>query len=225
MMRRVLIAGLAFAFCAHAADQPSPLPPSPARPEAAAGPTRVEYAVLIGDVTRIDSVAQTFTANVVLVLRWRDPRLKHDGADVNQFALDDIWHPRLLIANEAGETTRSLPEVVDVTPDGTAIYRQRFIGGFTQALDLRAFPFDSATFRVQLVALGARPQDLTFEPDPQTAAFGWHDGIGLAKTLTVQDWRVLSATTRSQPYTITPGVELAGFGFEVKAARNHSTSS
>ena len=31
---------------------------------------------------------------------------------------------------------------------------------------------------------------------------------------------MLSATTRSHPYTIAPGVELAGFDFEVKAARN-----
>jgi hypothetical protein len=38
------------------AQTPSPLPPAPPRPEAEAGPTKIGYAVWIGDITEIDSV-------------------------------------------------------------------------------------------------------------------------------------------------------------------------
>jgi hypothetical protein len=215
-----LSVALAFAFCARGATSPSPLPPTPPRPDAEAGPTKVSYAVWIGDITQIDSVAQTFSANLVLVLRWRDPHLAHDGPGTKQFSLDSIWHPRIVIANEAGEVEHSLPEIADVAPNGTAIYRQRLIGSFAQSLNLRAFPFDRDTFRVQIVALGYRPEDIEFAPDAMALAAGMREGVGLAEKLTMQDWRVISTGARVQPYRLAPRMELAAFSFEFTAARN-----
>ena len=191
LARRSLLLGalfiLFFAVGLRGATAPSPLPPTPPRPEAEAGPTKVSYAVWIGDITQIDSVAQTFSANLVLLLRWRDPQLAHAGPGTKQYALDAIWHPRILIANEAGEVERSLPEVADVAPDGTAIYRQRLIGSFAQSLNLRSFPFDRDTFRVQIVTLGYRPEDIELAPDATVVAAGLHEGVGLAEKLTIQD--------------------------------------
>jgi hypothetical protein len=165
-------------------------------------------------------VAQTFSANLVLLLRWRDPQLAHTGPGTKQFSLDSIWHPRIVIANEAGEVERSLPEIADVAPDGTAIYRQRLIGSFAQSLNLRAFPFDRDIFRVQIVALGYRPEDIELVPDAMAVAAGLREGVGLAEKLTLQDWRVISAGSRVQPYRLAPRMELAAFSFEFAAARN-----
>ena len=215
-----LVVMLAFAICARGATSPSPLPPAPARPEAEAGPTKVSYAVWIADVTQIDSVAQTFSANVILILRWRDPQLAHAGPGTKRYALDDIWHPPILIANEAGEVERSLPEIAEVAPDGTATYRQRLIGSFAQSLNLRSFPFDRDTFRVQIVVLGYRPEEIQLAPDAMALSAGMREGVGLAEKLTIQDWRVISTGTRVEPYRITPGVEVAGYSFEFTAARN-----
>lgn len=215
-----LFVALVFALCARGATSPSPLPPTPPRPEAEAGPTKVSYAVWIGDITQIDSVAQTFSANLVLFLRWHDPQLAHAGPGTKQYALDSIWNPRIVIANEAGEVERSLPEIVDVAPDGTAVYRQRLIGSFAQSLNLRAFPFDRDTFRVQIVTLGYRPEDIELAPDAMALTAGMREGIGLAEKLTIQDWRVLSAGSRVQPYRLAPGFEHAAFSFEFTAARN-----
>src|SRR3954470_6534124 len=183
-----LFVSTAFALCAWGATSASPLPPTPPRPEADAGPTKVSYAVWINDITRIDSVAQTFSANLVLFLSWRDPQLAHAGPGTKQYALDAIWNPRIVIANEAGEVERSLPEVLDVTPNGTVIYRQRFIGSFAQSLNLRAFPFDHDTFRAQIVALGYRPEEVEFIPESRALAAGLREGVGLAEKLTIQDW-------------------------------------
>jgi hypothetical protein len=203
----------------HGATAPVPLPPTPPRPGAEAGPAKVGYAVWLGDVKQIDGVAQTFSVSFVVAMRWHDPQLAHAGPGAKQYSLDDIWHPRLLILNEAGDTERSLPEVADVAPDGTAVYRQRLIGTFSQSLNLRAFPFDRDTFRVPFVSLGHRPAEVAFAPDEMAIAAGMREGIGLPEKLTIQDWRVESATTRASPLHVTPGVELASFAFEFTAAR------
>jgi Neurotransmitter-gated ion-channel ligand binding domain/Neurotransmitter-gated ion-channel transmembrane region len=215
-----LIISLSFALGARGATSPSPLPPTPPRPEAEAGPTKVGYVIWIGDITQIDSAAQTFSANLVIFLRWRDPQLAHAGPGTKQFALDSVWNPRLVIANEAGEVERSLPEVVDVAPDGTVIYRQRLIGSFAQSLNLRAFPFDHDTFRVQIVTLGYRPEEIELAPDARALAAGMPEGVGLAEKLTIQDWRIKSVGSHVHPYPLAPRLELAAFSFEFTAARN-----
>jgi hypothetical protein len=215
---RAVFAALLLA-CGWACGQ-TPLPPAPMRPGAEAGPTKVNFAVWVGDITKIDSVAQTFTANFMVLLRWHDPRLKHDGPDVKEFDLADIWHPRLLLTNGGGDSTTSLPEKVDVTPDGTALYRQRYIGAFLQPLNLRDFPFDRETFQIRIVLLSSGPRDVELSPDPQTAALGWRDGIALDARLTMQDWSVLAATTCVAPFHVAPGVELASFTCEFTARRN-----
>jgi len=216
---RTAIFALVIPLACLQAQAPLPQPPSPPRPEAAAGPTRVSYAVWVSDIKQIDSVAQTFSASIVLLLRWRDSQLAHGGTEGKQFALENIWHPGVLIANETGETERSLPEVADVAPDGTAVYRQRVIGTFSQSLNLRAFPFDRGTFGVQIIALGHRPEEIQFVPDEVAVSAGMRDGIGLAERLTIQDWNVTSATTRVAPYRVTPGFELAAYSFEFTAVR------
>lgn len=177
----------------------------------------------LADVTRIDSAEQTFTTNFVLILRWRDPQLAHAGPDAKRYALDDIWHPRILIANEAGDLEYSLPEEADVAPDGTATYRQRIVGSFSQTLNLRAFPFDQDTFRIRFLVPGERPQNIQFEPDPNGIAAGLRQGVGMAEALTLQDWRVTSTTSGVKPFQASPQVELASFEIAFTAARraNH----
>lgn len=214
-----LFAILAFAFYGHAAPTPSPLPPTPPRPGGDAGPTKVGYAAWIGDITRIDSVEQTFSANMVIVLRWHDPALAHAGPGAKRYALDDIWNPRYLIANEEDSADLSLPEAADVAPDGTAVYRQRIVGTFAQGLNLRAFPFDQDTFRVQFVALGHRPEEIQFAPDDVAVKIGLLHGVSIAEKLTLQDWQVTSTTSHVRPYHVTPGVELASFAVEFSAER------
>lgn len=106
-----------------------------------------------------------------------------------------------------------------MAPDGTAVYRQRIVGTFAQLLNLRAFPFDDDTFRVRFVALGHRPEEIEFVADEVAVAMGLIDGVKIADTLTLQDWRITGATSRVQPYLVSHGVELAGFTIEFSAER------
>jgi len=60
---------------AGTAAEPAPLPPAPARPDASSGPTRVAVTAWFADIQRIENAAQTFSVNMVLLMRWRDPAL------------------------------------------------------------------------------------------------------------------------------------------------------
>ncbi len=223
-LRRILLSAMvfltSFSNVLESAQVAAPLPPALPRPGAGSTPTKVQYAVWLGDVTKIDSMEQTFRANFLMVLRWQDPRLCHDGPDIKKVPVDSIWNPRLLITNEVMQTTRALPEIAEVAPDGNVIYRQRYLGTFSQKLNLRTFPFDKASFHVTMVLLGHPPQDVQFVPDPLAVKLGMPDGVGRAETLTLQDWRVLSVTAHPEPYKASPGLELAGFIVNFTAARN-----
>jgi hypothetical protein len=126
----------------------------------------------------------------VIVMRWKDARLAHTGTGVAHYGLDQIWTPRTGIANETSSVVRKLPESAQVEPDGTVLYRQRYVGSFTQPLRLRSFPFDRQTFHVQLAAVRYRPNEVRFVPDEESVRNGIKDGAGIAPSITLPDWTI-----------------------------------
>ncbi len=120
----------------------SEAPPLIDRPNADSGPTEISVGMWVVDISSIDSAQQTFTAEIAVVLRWKDPRLAHTGKGIVRYPLEQIWHPRVSIVNETNSVSRRLPESVEVESEGTVTYRQRYVGAFTQPLRLRSFPFD-----------------------------------------------------------------------------------
>jgi Neurotransmitter-gated ion-channel ligand binding domain len=101
------------------------------RPTADSGPTQIYVGMWVVDITNIDSAQQNFTAELAVVLRWKDPRLARTGQGIVRYPLEQIWHPRLSIVNETNSVSRKLPDSVEVDPDGTVTYRQRYAGAFT----------------------------------------------------------------------------------------------
>ena len=201
------------------ADAPVPLASEAARPDAASGPTPVSVGIWVADVSRIDSAEQTFSANLVVVMSWHDSSLAHTQAGIRQYNLRDIWHPKWLVANATEHVQSSFPEIADVAGDGTVTYRQRLVGIFTQRLDLRAFPFDHATFHLDFVMIGQRPAEMEFLPNAALVAQGFPTGAGIARDLTLQDWRVTDPKAFSLPYQVAPGFQIAGYALEFRAER------
>lgn len=190
------------------------------RPAAGAGPTQVSVGIWTVDITDIDSAQQTFTADMAVVLRWKDARLAHTGTGVAHYALDQIWTPRVAIANETSSVTRKFPDSVEVEPDGTAIYRQRYVGAFTQSLRLQSFPFDRQAFHIQLVAIRYRPDEVVFVPDEDWIRDGLQQGAGISQSITLPDWTVEKWGTAAHDYALTPGLHYSGYVFEFTASRN-----
>jgi hypothetical protein len=135
------------------------------RPEEWRGPTKVHFFVLVLDIDNIDGAAQSFAANFYIRLRWKDERLAKSRTSMRQIPLEEVWNPRLLLANQQGTVRMSLPEVVEVSPDGTVIYRQRYNGTLSQPLVLSQFPLDQHRFTIQFVAAGYAAHELEFVPD------------------------------------------------------------
>jgi hypothetical protein len=145
----------------HSAEAPAPVE----RPAPETGPTQVSVGIWVVDISNIDSAQQNFTADIAIVLRWKDARLAHTGTGLAHYALDQIWTPRVGIANETGSVVRKLPDSAEVEPDGTVLARQRYVGSFTQPLRLQSFPFDRQTFRIRFVAIRYQANEVVFVPD------------------------------------------------------------
>jgi Neurotransmitter-gated ion-channel ligand binding domain len=190
------------------------------RPASGNGPTEVSVGIWMVDITNIDSAQQNFTADIAIVLRWKDARLAHTGRGVVHYALDQIWTPRISIANETSSVVRKLPDFAEAEPDGTVIYRQRYAGAFTQPLRLQSFPFDRQAFRIQLVAVRYRPDEVKFVPDENWISDGLQQAAGIAPSITLPDWKVEKWETKPLSYVLTPGLEYPGYAFEFTASRN-----
>jgi hypothetical protein len=190
------------------------------RPAAGAGPTQVSVGIWIVDITNIDSAQQHFTADLAIVFRWKDVRLTHTGTGVAYYALDQIWTPRVGIANETNSVVRKFPESAEAEPDGTVVYRQRYVGAFTQPLRLRSFPFDRQAFHIQLVAIRYRPDEVMFVPDQNWINNGLKQGAGIAPSITLPDWTIEKWETKPATYSLAPGFEYSGYVFEFTARRN-----
>jgi Neurotransmitter-gated ion-channel ligand binding domain len=196
------------------------LPASIERPAVEAGPTQVSVGIWMVDITNIDSAQQNFTADIAVVLRWKDARLAHTGAGLAHYTLDQIWTPRVSIANETSSVVRKLSESAEVEPDGTVLYRQRYVGSFTQPLRLQSFPFDRQAFRIQFVAVRYQPNEVTFVPDQNWIRDGLREGAGMSPSITLPDWTVEKWDAKADVYALTPGLQYSGYAFEFTASRN-----
>src|ERR1700694_2230097 len=217
-MKRILVVVFVAMSILHArsAEMPAVID----RPVAEAGPTQVSIGIWIIDINNIDSAQQTFTAEIAIVLRWKDSRLAHTGNGVVRYSLEQIWHPRAVIVNESNSVTRKFPDMAEVEPDGRVIYRQRYAGAFTQPLRLRSFPFDRQTFRLQVVAVRYRPSEVQFVPDQEWIDNGLKQAGGIAPSITLPDWTIENWNTKSLSYALAPSFEYSGYAFEFTAARD-----
>jgi neurotransmitter-gated ion-channel len=217
MKRILVIVSLAMSIqLVRSAETSAPIE----RPEAEKGPTQVSVGIWIVDITNIDSAQQSFTADIAVVLRWKDARLAHTGTGIAHYALDQIWTPRVAIANETSSVVRKLPESVEVEPDGTVLYRQRYTGAFTQPLRLQSFPFDRQAFRIQFVAIRYRPNEVVFVADENWIHDGLQQAAGISRSITLPDWTVGRWDAKPDVYALTPGLQYSGYVFEFTASRN-----
>jgi hypothetical protein len=185
------------------------------RPEEWRGPTKVHFLMFVIDVDDIDGANQSFTTNIYLRLRWKDKRLANPGGSTRQVRLEEIWNPRVLLVNQTGRVAKALPDVVQVQPDGTVIYHQRYTGSMSQRLDLSRFPMDTHSFTIHFIAAGYTDEELEFTPDTHSSIHGG----ALADDLSLPDWKVVSHEALVLPYTPIEVIHAAGFAFRFEAER------
>ncbi len=196
------------------------MPPLIDRPNPDSGRTEISVGMWVVDISSIDSAQQTFTAEIAVVLRWKDPRLAHTGNGVVRYPLEQIWHPRVGIVNETNSVSRKMPDSVEVDPDGTVTSRQRYAGAFTQPLRLQSFPFDRQTFRVQLVAVRYQSNEVMFVPDQVWIQDGLKGAGGISPSVTLPDWTIENWELKPLVYALAPRHQYSSYAFEFTASRN-----
>jgi len=184
------------------------------RPGVDGQPLTINGALFLLDVSKIDGADQSFTADVFMMLQWRDERLASAAEGMRRLPLKSVWEPRVQIINQR-RIWKTFPEEVDVSPDGVVVYRQRYYGQFASALDLRDFPLDRHRFGLHLVVPGYGPEEIDFVPVTENF------GEGRSPEMTVPDWSVGPFELRTSPYAVVPGSrEIAGLEGVFEARRN-----
>ena len=148
-------------------------------PNPPASPTRVTCGIMIADVTAIDDVNESFSAEVVIVAHWEDTRLAFDaeaeGTPVKiyqgEFQFAEVFHgwwPQFVFVNQVGSgDTKGIK--ITVHPDGRVRYLEMRSAQFETPMDLHDFPFDTQHLKVALISLGNRVDEVVFEVDEQYA--------------------------------------------------------
>lgn len=188
------------------------------RPEEREGATKVHFMVFVIDIDAIDDVNQNFMANVFLKLRWQDKRLADPQSQSRKVPLEQVWNPQIVIANRQGLVSRSLPEVVQLDPDGTVTYRQRYSGLMSQPMKLYTFPMDKHTFSVHFVSVAYSAEEVEFLPDTAKNDTTIKGG-SMADELSLPDWKVTGHDALSLSYRPVKEVNTAGFAFRFEAER------
>lgn len=158
---------------------------SATRPDPEGVATRLTVGVYMIDLLQLNDTEQSFEADLVLILMWKDPRIMALEAEASlvgcAVSLEEIWDPRVVILND--RTLEGQFETpVQIEEGGVVRYAQRYQGELTTPLDLREFPFDSQYLRLELVAAGYSPEEIEFVPDPEIG--------GRSEKLTIADWSV-----------------------------------
>jgi hypothetical protein len=177
------------------------------------GPTTVYVAMGMLDIDKIDSADQSFTANLVVVVSWRDPRLSDKAG--NTLPLSEIWHPRIQFVNQQ-RIWETLPKEAKISSNGTVEYFQRVWGSFSQPIDLREFPFDSQKFESKIAAVGNTPETVEFKQNPEIPS-------GVASDFSLPDWKVTGWKLDISPYApLTPKRQTASATLTITAKRYSS---
>jgi neurotransmitter-gated ion-channel len=199
------------AGAAHAQEESSEDYLSEVRPGSEGQQIPVNIGVAVIDIDGIDGAQQSFVANFAVSAQWKDPRLAKDTGSVRIMDLEDVWTPNLQILNQQ-KLFKTFPDKVEVSPDGTVIYRQRFWGTLSYPMNLKDFPLDHHSLQIKIVSVGNNAEDIKF-----TIA---DDRTGMGDVLTVTDWKVLGWDIFAEPIKIGPTLPvLHGVVFEFEASR------
>lgn len=119
-------------------------------------PTEVKVGIYLIDFDNFDEQNDSFKIDSYLFLTWQDRRLafntKQSKVNVKTYKLGEIWTPNIKFFNT--EFARDTAYIqLQVKPDGTVLYKERFTATFNSEMNLKKFPFDSQNLKLVLEAV------------------------------------------------------------------------
>lgn len=166
------------------------------QPPRADGPTLVDVALNIVEITGIDIRNGQFHFQAYVDFAWCDPReafdAKEEGSQVLSYAgaaalskQEKIWNTDLSMANEVSEVQVRKRELT-IRYDGRVRLRGYFSAHLSAFFDLRRFPFDFQTLPIQVESLTWNEDILRLRVDPE--------GIGIHQDFELAEWEVGDVT-------------------------------
>jgi hypothetical protein len=151
---------------------PAPEKFSVTRPDPPGTPTVVGLAVLFQDVSALNDVDQSITADIDLIARWRDPRLADsDGGNVSvdcTSSLKPLWMPTLEPENLRARE-RFYDDRILINSSGIVTLTRRLIVQVAQPMDFTDFPFDRHLWKFAVMPVYSDSSELLFHPLPWTS--------------------------------------------------------
>ena len=170
------------------ADDPCFIPPmlSHSPPTTNALPVPVRIGVLVIDVVEINDVTESFTADLKVRVRWKDPRLSASALGHSlehcRLSIEDIWNADIQPINQRGTVHKGKLQLA-VASDGTVSVVTRVYTILSNPLDMHDFPFDTQNLRVKFASMKYNPDEVTFVTDQERT--------GRLEGLSIPGWRII----------------------------------
>ncbi|VDM18700.1 unnamed protein product [Hydatigera taeniaeformis] len=188
-------------------------------------PTRVWVSIKILAITSVDVISMQYTADMILVQTWKDPRLRWQHlseyeAISNDILLthkrNEIWLPDLFFRNgkEGFLYRMTVPNhMIRVSPDGRIYYSQKITMKLACEMHLRNFPMDHQDCDMDIGSYGYTIDQLKFIWDGDNA-------LKFADGMLISEFNTPSSTVTedcTEPQTTSTGTYTCLLGrFQLK---------
>jgi Neurotransmitter-gated ion-channel ligand binding domain len=170
---------------------------TPGRSPPPAAPTLVAVGFFIVEVTEVDEVDNTFTIEVFMDNVWCDPNRPirerstepYIEADAEK-RLERGWNPNITFVDEVEKPIKENQELT-LFPSGTVEYKQKFNVTLENRYDLRRFPFDHQTLRIELESFDWTINQLELRREADKVAF--------SEEFEIPEWRAVAVDSYIEP--------------------------
>nr|XP_034323318.1 gamma-aminobutyric acid receptor exp-1 isoform X2 [Crassostrea gigas] len=103
----------------------------------------VHLKVSIPNIMEVDTLKESFTADVFYQARWREPKLDgNKGSDNIDWTI--YWNPKVFLSNAIAQKDHATWFVLqsDETGETYIVEKNRMVATFTESMELALFPFD-----------------------------------------------------------------------------------
>jgi len=165
------------------------------------GATEVTVNMYIRSFQEVDSKDMSFKVQLTFRQQWFDDRLvfkkvqnRTDQGKLRFLTLNDpkqLWTPDTFFRNSIEEERHGVMtpnNYLRIFPDGTVLYSERISLGLKCPMNLRLFPFDTQTCKLQIASYGWTTDDLFY-------AWKSTDPVGLVKELYLPEFGLMQYST------------------------------
>ena len=197
VLRCSLMLALAFSATSQAAKVAPKKPVEDLRrsPTNDKAPVDVAVGLYITNFVAIDETRETFEVGGFLTGQWKDPRLALPAQQTNSNEPEtprtlnpgEVWGPAIEGANTISHTTNQAS--LEADRNGIVTYRERFEAVYSNAYQLRKFPFDTQVLRFEFQPFLSTTAHIRFAPRalPET-------GISPGQHTELAAWRLQNLT-------------------------------